>query len=460
MNTRIIGIDLAVTAAHKAIVLDQNSNCYVSPVLKFHTDPADLDRVLEAARTGVTEPLRLIVVLEATALSWFTVGQYLERHGAEVYRVNGQQVAALRRVYQRHAKSDRIDARVLARLPLVAPENMHRCFMPSGLQVTLQRACREMVRLRDQVIASKNRILATDQLAWLGLSGIVSPYSGAAFWLRENWYDPWRVRAAGEAGLTSAWQATALEEPADVSWVPALIRQAERVIALYDNRERLQYAQLQASQQREQAHVRKAVEQAQHLKLETVRPLYRQLHPQRHLETLQGVGQDSAAIYTAFIGDIQRFPSLRNFLGWSGLIPFSRQSGDAQIQGLRITKAGPNLIKATAFLNAGVARLWDPQIAAIYYRQMVDLGKHHLQASCACATHLLTRIYAILRDDRPYEMRDADGTPISKRTARQICQQHYRVPDEVRRRNNKNMRRARREAGLEKRRSHQLRKRH
>jgi hypothetical protein len=30
MQTRIIGIDLAVTAAHKAIVLDQASNRFVS----------------------------------------------------------------------------------------------------------------------------------------------------------------------------------------------------------------------------------------------------------------------------------------------------------------------------------------------------------------------------------------------------------------------------------------------
>jgi len=458
MDTRIIGIDLAVTAAHKAIVLDQTSNRYVSPVLKFHTDPADLDRVLEAARVGATEPARLLVVLEATAMAWYAVGQYLERHGAEVYRVNGQQVADLRRVFQRHAKSDRIDARVLARLALVAPERLHRCFFPSGPQIALQRTCREVARLRDQVIASKNRLLATDQLAWLGLSGIVPAYSDVAFWLRENWYDPWRVRAAGEAGLAKAWQAAALEEPVDVSWVPALLRQAERLMALYDVPDLLDYAQLQASLQREQARLHKAAEQAHHLKLKTMRPLYRQLHPQRYLETIQGVGQDSAAIYIAFIADIQRFPSLRDFLGWSGLIPFSRQSGDAQTKGLRITKAGPNLIKATAFLNAGVARQWDPQIAAIYYRQMMDLGKHHLQAICACATHLLTRIYAVLRDDRPYELRNADGLPVSKRTARQICRECYRVPEEVRRRNNRRVRKARREARLEKRRSRRRRK--
>jgi transposase len=451
MNTRIIGIDLAVTSAHKAIVLDQVNNRYVSPVLSFHTDPADLDRVLKIARAGASEPVRLVAVLEATAMAWYGVGQYLERYDVEVYRVNGQQVADLRRVYQRHAKSDRIDCRVLARLPLVTPESLHRCYFPSGPQMTLQRVCREVARLTELVTASKNRIQATDKLTWLGFSGIVPPFSEVAYWLRENWYDPWRVEAVGPEGLAKAWQAVSLEEFGDTSWIPALIQQAQRVIALHGNPECLDYAQFQASLRREQNRLREAAEEAHHLKLKTMRPLYRQLHPQRYLETLQGVGQDSAAIYQAFIGDIQRFPSLRDFLGWSGLIPFSRQSGEAQARGLHVTKSGPNLVKATAFLNAGVARLWDPQISALYYRQMMDYGKHHHQATCACATHLLTRIYAVLRDDRPYQLRDVDDTPVDKYTARRICQERYHVPEEVRRRNNRRVRKARQEARAEKR---------
>jgi hypothetical protein len=317
--------------------------------------------------------------------------------------------------------------------------------------MTLQRACREVFRLTGQIAASKNRLRATDQFAWLGLADILPPYEAAAFWLREHWYDPWRVYEAGEAAIAQAWSDGAPEQPADTTWVGALIRQAERVIALYGDPDRIDYAHLQASLQREQARIRDTQTQVHQLRLKTVRPVYRQLYPQRYLESLQGVGQDSAAVYIAFIGDVLRFPSLHDFRGWSGLIPFSRQSGNAQSRGLRITKAGPDLIKATAVLNAQVARLWDPQIAAIYYTQMVELGKHHLQALCACATHLLDRIYVLLREDRPYELRDVDGTPVDKRTARSICQERYQVPDEVRRRNNHRVRKARAEERIERR---------
>ena len=42
METRIIGIDLAVTAKHKAIILDQASNAYVGKLLAFRSNPAEL----------------------------------------------------------------------------------------------------------------------------------------------------------------------------------------------------------------------------------------------------------------------------------------------------------------------------------------------------------------------------------------------------------------------------------
>ena len=125
MNTRIIGIDLAVTAAHKAIVLDQASNSYVSPVFTFHTDPADLDHLLHTARAVASEPTRLQAVLEATAMSWYAVGQYLQRHNVEVYRVNGQQV--IRRDWVEQSCEGRARNRRPGRSPrcppLLAPSN-------------------------------------------------------------------------------------------------------------------------------------------------------------------------------------------------------------------------------------------------------------------------------------------------------------------------------------------------
>jgi len=139
------------------------------------------------------------------------------------------------------------------------------------------------------------------------------------------------------------------------------------------------------------------------------------------------------------------------------MVPESDQSGEMEKKGLRITKAGPDLVKHYACINAEVARQWDPQIAAICYTQMVHHGKHHTQAVCCCATHLLDRVRAVLRDGRPYELRDVDGTPVTWDQARDIITQRYHVPEEVRQRNSARARKRRRDKRAEKKRKRRSR---
>ena len=122
------------------------------------------------------------------------------------------------------------------------------------------------------------------------------------------------------------------------------------------------------------------------------------------------------------------------------MVPDSKQSSGRESKGLHISQAGPDLIKKFAFLDAEVARRFDPQLAALYYDQMVNKGKHHTQAVCAVATHLLDRVLVVVLENRPYELRDVDGTPVSPERARQIIAERYTVPSEVRKRNNRKAR--------------------
>ncbi len=177
--------------------------------------------------------------------------------------------------------------------------------------------------------------------------------------------------------------------------------------------------------------------------------LYQQVDPERTLESLRGVGEESAAVYHFFVGDAQRFASQKDFRSWSGMIPKSAQSGSVEQKGLRLTKAGPSIIKHYAFLDAEVARRYDPQIAAIYYDQMVHKGKHHLQAVCCCATHLLDRVRAVLRSGERYTLRDLDGTAVDPQEAQRIVTESYRVPEEVRKRRGQRARKAQRDQRAE-----------
>ena len=122
------------------------------------------------------------------------------------------------------------------------------------------------------------------------------------------------------------------------------------------------------------------------------------------------------------------------------MVPNSKQSSQQEAKGLHITQAGPELVKKYAYIDAETARRYDPQLAALYYDQMVHKGKHHNQAQCAVATHLLDRVLAVLRKNQPYELRDVDGLPVTAEQAQVLIAERYVVPREVRQRNNKQRR--------------------
>ncbi len=447
---RTIGIDLALTATHKAVVADAQGHC-LTPVFAFHTTPADLERLLARARDGAPDtPLQ--VVMEPTGMAWFPMAAFFARHAIPTYLVNSQEVADLRRYYQRHAKSDRIDTRVLVRLPVVNPEKLHRLHLSSATTLACQRACKQLDRLDSQIVALKNRLEAIDRFAWPGLEQRVfaAPFASAPRWFRRHWYDPRTVVDAGAAAIQHDWQASGLDVGDDGRWASGLVHVASDVLALYGaDSPFLDFSQLQAEVLRDQTWLEELEQRHHQLRMDVVRPLYRQIHPSRSLESLKGVGQDSAAVYASFVGDAQRFGSVRAFRGWSGLVPESAQSGSSEAKGQHITQAGPDLVKKYAFMDAESARQWDPQIAAIYYTQMVQRGKHHNQAVCACATHLLDRVLGVLRTDQPYELRDVDGTPVSVAEARAIVVERYQVPAEVRRRTTRRQRQQRKDRRAE-----------
>lgn len=450
---RTIGLDLAVTGQHQALIADEQGNA-TGALLRLHTEPAALAALLDAAREGQPADTPVQVVMEPTSLSWLPVASFFIQRGVTVYLVNAQQVADLRKYYHKHAGSDRISARLLARLPWVAPEKLHPLQLPSAAALSGQRGCRQREELTRLSTEIQNRVQAWERAFWPGLEEVVGDLFSA--WLRcwrETWYDPWLVQQADARTLETFLVDAGLEPTTAPAMVAGLQTVARQAVVLYgtptgERSPYVDYAAVQAQVLRELRLLACCEAELQALRA-PLRQLYQQVHPSRHLESLRGVGEDGAAVYAFFAGDIERFATQPAFRGWSGMVPASDQSGDVEKKGLHISTAGPDLIRKFAYLNADVARQWDPQLAALYYDQMVRKGKHHCQAVCACATHLLDRVRVVLREDRPYELRDVDGQVVTAPEARQIVLERYLVPEEVRRRSRHRTRKEQRDQRAE-----------
>ena len=90
---------------------------------KFCTRSTDLDRLWADLDLGAEDSL--LVVMEPTRNAWAPrLAAWFRRRGAEVVMVPTTQSADLRAYYAKHTKNDRLDSRLLARLPLLHPEGL------------------------------------------------------------------------------------------------------------------------------------------------------------------------------------------------------------------------------------------------------------------------------------------------------------------------------------------------
>jgi transposase len=88
--------------------------------------------------------------MELTRNSWVLVAARFRAQGAKVVLVAPEQASDRRRYYSKHAKDDRLDSHLLARLPLLHPDGLAELadLGPAG-------ALKGSVRRRAKVVADR-----------------------------------------------------------------------------------------------------------------------------------------------------------------------------------------------------------------------------------------------------------------------------------------------------------------
>lgn len=115
-----------------------------------------------------------------------------------------------------------------------------------------------------------------------------------------------------------------------------------------------------------------------------------------------GIGEFTAALIIAELGDINRFHNIKQLTAYCGLDPSIKQSGKSINFHGPISKAGNKYIRKILFmavlniLRLSAASHTENDIES-YYRKKRDEGKHHYSATIACTTKLLRQILALCK---------------------------------------------------------------
>jgi transposase len=347
MSVRFIGLD--VHRDFCAIAISEGGRVRYAGTVK--TTPEQLEVLAQSLRPDDQ------VAMEATSNA-LAIARILEPHVARVVVATRRDLEAIARAKN---KTDRLDARMLARL--LAAGLLEGSWLPDDTT----RAQRRRLQRRAQLVRSRTR--AKNEIHAVLIRNLkgkppMSDLFGKTgrVWLSELEL-PGDERDAIEAGLRQ------------VDFLSGEIDALDRVIAVDASRS----------------------------------------PDVRRLMSVPGVSVITATTFTSAIGDIRRFRSPRHLVGYLGLDPTVRQSGSEPSRGGRISKRGSSAARQTLTEAALLAIRTPGPMRAFYERLRARRG--HQIATVAVSRKLAVLFWHLLTRGEDY----AYGRPtLTQKKLRQL----------------------------------------
>lgn len=123
------------------------------------------------------------------------------------------------------------------------------------------------------------------------------------------------------------------------------------------------------------------------------------------LQSVPGIGPQTAALLIAELGDITRFKNANSVVAYMGFDPRVKQSGTSLKRNTHLTKRGSPYLRRALYLAAAAAQRHDPELQATYDKKRAE-GKRYREATIVVARRVITRVYAVWKRGtayRPYQ---------------------------------------------------------
>ena len=396
MPERFIGIDVALRD-HRVAVLDRDGEA----VGKSFTVAATKDgftALLQTLRARGATPAQSVVGLEATGHLWENLEAALVGAGYQVIVLNPVQTRRYRDLIRRKAKTDDIDAHVIA--GLLRSGAAQRSYLPDEAIQSLRELARLRARLMDdrqdylrQLIAQLDVVLPEHRtvlgdLLTARARGILTQFPTAQHLAQAS---PRAIRRAAEdagtrgfslddalavrnAARHSIYSGKAAAARAHV--VRTLVSQLERLTTAIDDVDRAAAALLPPSEP-------------------GTGPSDAEL-----LQTIPGIGPHTAATLLGELGALTRFTDARALVAYVGFYPVITESGE-RTGTPRLSAVGSRIARHALYLAAVNAIRRSAEWRTIYLRKRAQ-GKKAKQALIVVAVKLLHTVYAMLKHRRPY----------------------------------------------------------
>ncbi len=378
-----VGIDVG-KRHHHACVHDTEEDTY-SKIFSFSVDRPGFEAFLSfLASFGAKE--ELLLGLEESGPYGLTLKNFLLEQGYQVVSLNPYHASQFRQAQGKKAKTDRVDARSLAAF-LAVGSYQRQC-----LEDPLLQNLRELTRLRVDLLQDRtrqvNRLKETLTIAFPELgSQLGSLNSPTALALLATYPGPQALVAAKVEAVSKCLKENSHHRLGRVQ-AEAILNVAGTTVGLLTRQEALSLklevlAQGILDLNKQLDRVEAVIEE-----------LFQQLS--YSLSDFPVGGVQSLACLLSEIGDIQRFPSLKQFLSHFGWCPKTRQSGGFRLEHPRMSHAGNPYVRRMVWLLA-VRSVRLVPVYRDYFQKRTAAGKKKMHSLVAVGRKILSAIYAILK---------------------------------------------------------------
>lgn len=392
-----VGIDVALQT-HRVAVLDRDGEA-VGQSFTIAATKDGFTTLLQTLRARGATPAKTLVGLEATGHLWENLEAAVVGAGYRAIVLNPVQTRRYRDLVRRKAKTDDIDAHVIAGL-LRSGEARHS-YVPDEQIQSLRELARLRARLMDdrqdylrQLIAQLDVVLPEHRTALGDLTtararGILAAFPTAPHLAQAS---PRAIRrAATDAGARgfSLDDAMAVRDTARRSIysgkaaaarahvVRTLVSQIERLITAITDLDRAATALLPPSEP-------------------GTGPSDAEL-----LLTIPGIGPHTAATLLGELGALARFTEARALVAYVGFYPVISESG-TRAATPRLSPAGSRIARHALYMAAVNAIRCSAEWRTVYLRKKAQ-GKKAKQALIVVAVKLLHTVYAMLKHRQSFD---------------------------------------------------------
>jgi len=312
--------------------------------------------------------------------------------GYKLVEINPFQAAQFRRAQGKKAKTDRIDARSLA--AILSLDNHKTLSIPDPVLDNLK----ELTRLRADLVKERSRMLSQIRETLTTLFPEFSEVfkhldSASSLALLTAFPGPEHIIHAGEEKVT---QCLSNASPGRMGrgMARAIIESAQKTVGVLQKQPALgtkisvigeRLLSLQASINRVENEIADLFHKL---------PYDPEAFPIGHIPSL--------ATIISEIGDIHRFPTLKQFLSHFGWCPRTFQTGNYRLEHPRMSHAGNKYLRRIVWMLSISAIRLLPRYQA-YFAQRVREGKSKMHILVAVGRKLLSVFYAILKRGIPYD---------------------------------------------------------